>query len=180
MVREGRVMCRVCGVGHCVMMRATGALCCGGECDCEEWKSTSGMGGVFCVLRCDLRLFDRFDMSMCMGGKPGVDRNLFWKVVLACAMPVAMSGCLEFSASCSGVGPGGNCCRKICNRVCHLGDMGVDWGSCLVSVLVRERRCFGEFAFSCFRIYSSARCSVSGRCPRRCGFAHRISVSDSM
>ncbi len=56
--------------------------------------------------RCDLRFFDRNDISMCMGGKRGVDRSLFWKVVLACAMIVAMSGCLEFSASCSGVGPG--------------------------------------------------------------------------
>ncbi len=28
--------------------------------------------------------------------------------------------------------------------------MGVDWGSCLVSVPGRERRCSGEFALSCF------------------------------
>ena len=59
------------------------------------------------MLRCDLRFFDRFDISMCMGGKTSVDRSLFWKVVLACAMLVAMSGCLEFSASYSGVGLGG-------------------------------------------------------------------------
>ncbi len=69
---------------------------------------------------------------------------------------------------------------KMCNRVCHLGEMGVDWGSCLVSLLVRERTCFGESALTCFRKYSSARCSVSGRCPRRCGLAYIISVSDSM
>ena len=102
------------------------------------------MAGVFCVSRCDLRFFDRFDINMCMGGKPCVYMILFWKVVLACAMLVAMSGCLEFSASCSGVGPGESFCRKMCNRVCHLGEMGVDWGSCLVSVLVRERRCYGN------------------------------------
>jgi hypothetical protein len=30
-VLEGRVLCRVCGVGHCEMMRVTGALCWGGE-----------------------------------------------------------------------------------------------------------------------------------------------------
>ena len=58
--------------------------------------------------RCDLRFFDRFDISMCMGGKRGVDRSMFWKVVLACAMLVAMSGCLEFSTSCTGVGPEGS------------------------------------------------------------------------
>ncbi len=48
------------------------------------------------------------------------------------------------------MGPGGIFCRKICNRVCHLGEMGADWGSCLVSVLVRERRWSGEFDLSCF------------------------------
>ena len=96
----------------------------------------------------DLRFFDRFDIRMCMGGKPGVDRNLFWRVVLACAMLVAMYGCLEFSTSCSGVGPGGSLLRKLCSRVCRLGEMGVDCGSCLFSVLVRIRRCSGEFALS--------------------------------
>ena len=130
--------------------------------------------------RCDLRFFDRFDIRMCMGGKRGVDRSLFWVIVVACAMLVAMSGCLEFSVSCSGVGPGGSFCRKMFSRFCHLGEMGVDWGSCLVSVFVRERRCSGEFALSCVRRYSSARCSVAGRCPRKCGLAHRIFVSDSM
>jgi hypothetical protein len=135
---------------------------------------------VLCVLRCDLRFFDRFEISMCMDGKPGVDRSLFWKVVLARAMLEAISGCLEFSVSCSGVGPGGSFCRKMCNRVCHLGEMGVDWGSCLVCLLVRERRCSWESALSCFRRYSNARCSVTERCPRRCGLAHRISMSDSM
>ncbi len=114
------------------------------------------------------------------GGNRGADKSLFWKFVVACAMLVAMSGCLEVSASCNGVGPEGSFCRKMCNKVCHLGEMGVDCGSCLLSVLVRERRCFGESALSCFRKYSSARCSVAGRCPLRCGLAYRISVSDSM
>ncbi len=67
---------------------------------------------MFCVLRCDLRFFDRFEISMCMGGKPGVNRSLFWKVVLACAMLEAMSGCSEFSVSYSGVGPGGVFVRR--------------------------------------------------------------------
>ena len=115
-----------------------------------------------------------------MGGKRGADRSLFWWIVVACAMLVAMSGCLVSSMSCIGVGPEGSFCRKVCNRVCHLGEMGVDCGSCLLSVLVREKRCSRESALSCFRIYSSARCSVVGRCPLRCGLAHRISVSDSM
>ena len=140
----------------------------------------SGVGVVFCVSRCDFRFFDRFDMWMWMGGKRGADGGLFWRVVVACEMLVAMSGCLEFCMSCNGVGPEGSFCRKMCNRVCHLEEMGVDCGSCLLSVLVRERRCSGESALSCFRIYSSARCSVVGRCPLRCGLAHRISVSDSM
>ncbi len=58
--------------------------------------------------RCALRLFGRFDIRMCMGGGPDVDRSLFSKNVVACAMLVAMSGYLEFSASCNGVGPGGS------------------------------------------------------------------------
>ncbi len=58
--------------------------------------------------RCASRFFDRFDIRMCMGGGPDVDRSLFWKFVVACAMLVAMFGCLEFSASCNGVGPGGS------------------------------------------------------------------------
>jgi hypothetical protein len=115
-----------------------------------------------------------------MEGKRGADKSLFWQIVVACAMLVAMSGCLVFSMSCNGVGPEGSFCRKVCNRVCHLGEMGVDCGSCLLSVLVRERRCSGDSALSCFRKYSSARCNVVGRCPLRCGLAHRISVSDSM
>ena len=115
-----------------------------------------------------------------MGGKRGADKSLFWQIVVACSMLVAMSGCLVFCMSCIGVGPGGSFCRKVCSRVCHLGEMGVDCGSCLLSVLVRDRRCSGESALSCFRRYSSARCSVVGRCPLRCGLAHRISASDSM
>ena len=78
-----------------------------------------------------------------MGGKRGAHWSLFWKIVVACAMLVTMSGCLEFSTSCNGVGPEGSFCRKMCNRVCHLGEMGADRGSFLLSVLVRERRCSG-------------------------------------
>ena len=63
---------------------------------------------------------------------------------------------------------------------CHLVEIGVDWGSCLVSVLVRERRCFGESAMSSFRKYSRARCNVVGMRPSRCGLAHKNTVSDSM
>ena len=115
-----------------------------------------------------------------MDGKRGVDGGLFWQIVVACAMLVAMSGCLVSCMSCIGVGPEGSFCSMMCNRVCHLGEMGVDCGSCLLSVLVSERRCSGESALSCFRRYSSARCSEAEKCPRKCGLAHMISVSDSM
>ncbi len=115
-----------------------------------------------------------------MAGKRGAVGGLFWQICVACAMLVAMYGCLLPCMSCIGVGPEGSVCRMMCNRVCQLGEMGVDCGSCLLSVFVRERRCFGESALSCFRKYSSERCSVVGRCPFRCGLAHRISVSDSM
>ena len=60
----------------------------------------------------------------------------------------AMSGCLVWNVSCSGVGPGGSLVRQLCSRVCHLGEMGVDCGSYMFSVLVRERRCSGESALS--------------------------------
>ena len=52
----------------------------------------------------------------------------------------AMSGCLLCIVSCRGVGPGGSLLRKPCSMVCHLREMGVDCGSCLVSLLVREWR----------------------------------------
>jgi hypothetical protein len=91
-----------------------------------------------------------------------------------------MSGCLESSVSCSGVGPGGSCWKEVCNMFCHLVEIVVDWGSCLVSVLVRERRCSGESAMSSFLRYSRARCNVVGMRPSKCGLAHKNSVSDSM
>ncbi len=69
------------------------------------------MGGVFCVVRCALILFDRFEIVKCMGGGPGVNRCLFWRAVLACEMHEAMSGCFESSMSCSGVGPEKSCWR---------------------------------------------------------------------
>ena len=69
----------------------------------------------------------------------------------------ATPGCLESSVSCSGVEPGGSCWKGMCNMFCHLGEIDVDWGSCLVSVLVRERRCSRESAMSSFRKYSRAR-----------------------
>ncbi len=92
----------------------------------------------------------------------------------------AMPSCSESSMSCSGVAPGGSCWKIACNMFCHLVEIGVDWGSCLVSVLVRERRCSGESAMSSFRKYSRARCNVVGMRPRRCGLADMNSVSDSM
>ena len=60
----------------------------------------------------------------------------------------AMVGCLVCNVSCSGVGSGGSLLRKLGSRVYHLGEMGADCGSCLFSVLVRERRCSGESALS--------------------------------
>ncbi len=65
------------------------------------------VGGVSFVVRCLLRVFERFEMIMCMGGGLGVDRCLLRWVVFACVMLEVMSGCLEFSTSCSDVGQGG-------------------------------------------------------------------------
>ena len=56
-----------------------------------------------------------------MEGKRGADGSLFWRICVACAMLVAMSGCLVFCMSCIGVGPEGSFYRIMCNRVCHLG-----------------------------------------------------------
>ena len=92
----------------------------------------------------------------------------------------AMPGCLESSVSCSGVGHGGSCWKEVYNMFCHLVEISVDWGSCLVSVLVRERRCSGESALSSFRKNSRACSNVVGMRPSRCGLAHRNYVSDSM
>ena len=63
---------------------------------------------------------------------------------------------------------------------CHLVEIGVDWGSFLVSVFVREWRCSRQSAMSSFRKDGRARCNVVGMRPVRCGLAHRNSVSDSM
>ena len=92
----------------------------------------------------------------------------------------AMPDCLEYSVSCSGVGPGGSCWKEVYNMFCHLIEICVDWASCLVSVLVRERRCSGESALSSFRKYNRASCYVVGMRPSRCVLAHRNFVSDSI
>ncbi len=105
---------------------------------------------------------------------------MYLETSFACAMLEAMSGCLESSVSCIGVGPGESCWREICSKFCHLGEIGVDHGSCLVSVMVRERRCLRESALSNLRKYSRVRWSVVGIRPSRCGLAHRNFVSDSM
>ncbi len=65
---------------------------------------------------------------------------------VACAMLEAMSSCLESTVRCSGVGPGGSYWREVCSKFCHLGEIRVDFGSCLVSVLGMECRCSGESA----------------------------------
>jgi len=122
----------------------------------------------------------RFEIVICRVINPGDDKCLCLRASFACAMLEAMSGCLESIVSCSGVGPGGSCWKEVCNMFCHLVEIGVNSGSCLVSVLVRERRCFGETALSSFRKYSRARYNVVGMRPSRCGLAHRNSVSDSM
>ncbi len=102
------------------------------------------------------------------------------KASFACALLEAMSDCLDSSVRCSGVGPGGSCWREICSKLCQLGEIGVNCGPCLVSVLVRERRRLGESALSNLRKYSRARWSVVGIRPSGCVLAHRNSVSDSM
>ncbi len=47
------------------------------ECGCEGWIGALIVGGVSFVVRCVLRFFERFEMVMCMGGGPWVDRCLF-------------------------------------------------------------------------------------------------------
>ena len=89
-MREGLVLCLVCGVGHCVMMRLAGAWCWGVECGCEGWSGALVVGGVSFVVLCMLRFFERFEMVMWMDGGHGVDMCLFWWVVLACVMLEAM------------------------------------------------------------------------------------------
>ena len=44
-----------------------------------------------------------------MGSKLEVVRCLLFEASVACAILEAISGCLEFSVSCRGVGPGGSC-----------------------------------------------------------------------
>ncbi len=47
------------------------------ECGFEGWSGALIVGGVSFVVRCVLRFFERFEIIMCMGGGPGVDRCLF-------------------------------------------------------------------------------------------------------
>ena len=77
-------------------------------------------------------------MVTCMGCMLLAIECLFVEAIVACAMLETMSGCLEFRISCIGVGPGGKCCRKLCSKVCHLDEMAVNWGLCLLSLFVSD------------------------------------------
>ena len=90
------------------------------------------------MLCCALRLFLRFEMVTCMGSELVAVGCLFFEASIACAILEAMPGCLEFRMSCIGVGPGGRCCRELCSKVCHLDEMAVDWGLCLLSLFVSD------------------------------------------
>ncbi len=59
------------------------------------------------VVWCIRRFFDSFEIVICRSNNPTVDWCLCLEASVACAMLEAMSGCLESSVSCSGVGPGG-------------------------------------------------------------------------
>ncbi len=67
------------------------------------------MGWMWCLLCCVLRLLFRFEMVTCIGSDLVAVGCLFFEASVACAILEAMSGCLEFSVSCIGVGPGGSC-----------------------------------------------------------------------
>ncbi len=60
------------------------------------------MGGVSWVMWCLRLLFDCFDIVICRGNNPRVDRCLCLEASFACVMLQAMSGCLESSVTCSG------------------------------------------------------------------------------
>ena len=83
-------------------------------------------------------------MVTCIGSDLVAIGCLFFEASVACTILKAMSGCLEFSVSCIGVGPGGSCWRKECSKVCHLGEMRVDCELCLVSLFTSDCRCSGE------------------------------------
>ncbi len=83
-------------------------------------------------------------MVTCMGSDLVAVGCLFFEASVACAILEVMSGCLELSVSCIGVGLGGSCWRKVCSRVCHLGEIGVDCGLCLISLFVSDCRCSRE------------------------------------
>jgi hypothetical protein len=81
------------------------------------------MGGVSWAVWCPRRLFDRFEIVICKGINPRADWLMCLEASFACAMLEAMYGCLESGVSCSGIGPGGICWRKICSMFCHLGEI---------------------------------------------------------
>ena len=135
---------------HCVIRRFTGVW----------WESAKGVccvvgelidGRLWCVLCHALRFFVRFEIVTCMGCVLMAVGCLFFEALVACNMLETMSGCLKFRVSCIGVGSNGRCCRKLCKRVCHLEEMGVDWGLCLLSLFVSDCRYVEEVDWSCER-----------------------------
>ena len=75
------------------------------------------------MMCCIRRFFVLFEILIHRGNNPRVDGCLCLWDSYACAMLEAMSGCLELSVSCSGVGPGGSCWREVCIRVYNLGEI---------------------------------------------------------
>ena len=57
---------------------------------------------------------------------------------------VVMSSCLDESKSCRGVGPGGRFVSVDSSMVGHLWAMGVDRGSWVAEVCVRNFSCSGD------------------------------------
>ena len=66
-VREGRVVCRVWDVEHCVMRRFIGVRCFSGRSVCVCLRSNV-VSWMWCLLGCVLRFFFRFEMVTCIGG----------------------------------------------------------------------------------------------------------------
>jgi hypothetical protein len=84
------------------------------------------MEGVSRVVWCILRFLDCCGIVIFRGTNPGDDRCLCLWAFFTCAMLEAMSGCLESSVSCSGVGSGGSYWKELCSMFCHLVEICVD------------------------------------------------------
>ena len=82
-------------------------------------------------------------MKTCMGGALGTQESRCSTCFVMCYMAVAISGYLDETMSCSGVGPLGSCPNVLARIACHRLAMEVDLGSGLERELRRCVRCLG-------------------------------------